>query len=273
MRNFLGSAGAAVVLALVAGACARSAPSPGAASQARQLERILSGAATDAEADEFELRLAAHKSQLAADCMVREGYKYTPPNPRAVVDTTTNTDFASLPYAKEYGFGVTSTGGFRESADDPNTAYVKTLSQEAQQAYAKQLNTCQEKADAAGNRDFGTGAANSHYDSTDAKVRRDPRFVTAQADWASCARAKGYDLPTRLALIESFRARLAEVMKPIQQRAMSDGGIVDDELTRLQNADPAFRKLRQDERAAAVETFPCSQVLDHAYVQIYESLR
>jgi hypothetical protein len=103
----------AYVLAIIAmavlgivGACARADNTEGPSSaQVQKVENILAGLEPNSVVDEFQLVLAEHTEQLTANCMAAHNFLYRPKDPHSLVDTVTDTDFASLDYARKYGSG------------------------------------------------------------------------------------------------------------------------------------------------------------------------
>ncbi|MEO8540162.1 MAG: hypothetical protein ABI577_10520 [bacterium] len=97
-------------------------------------ERLFSGNTTD----------FAKQQQLIRECMVKQGFEYTPQDNRAdgpggnlEIDTT------SEDFVKEYGFGISTLFGsqisFRSEDSDPNAKYRNGLSDAQQKAYDKAL--------------------------------------------------------------------------------------------------------------------------------------
>lgn len=287
-----------VVMTGVAGACTRSggagstAPAQAVSAQTRtasaspgdirKAEDILAELEPNGAADKFRLDLARQTEELIADCMAVHGFRYRPKDPRTLVDTITDTDFASLNYARIYGFGVTAAPVFLQVAD-PNTSYLDALGQTRRQLFEKDLAQCAGEADADVRGRTGLAEAEQRIARTDQRVRSDAEHLSAQRAWARCAAAVGYPHLTRLDLISVFdREREAILTRlssgPKTQDAVSRSGSSASgsqlyDPASLAEKDPEYRYLRHRERAAAVATFRCSQDLDRVYRERYRALR
>ena len=257
----------AVAVVACAGGCAsagtgntHSVPVP---ARVRHAEDVLAGIAPNADADTFQLGLAARAEQLIVGCMATGGFTYRPKDPRSLVDVTTDTDFASLDYARTYGFGVTSVPTFTVTGD-PNTGYVDSLAPDRSRAYHARLSSCADPADRTAREEAGEVAAGHLYTRTDARVHADARYRDAATVWAHCAAAAGHPTTSRPDLIRSFTTRREQLTThdPIRPDGSDRPG-----------TDPALRDLRDSERAAAVATFGCSQAMDGVYRDRYQALR
>lgn len=221
--------------------------------QIRKAESILAELEPNAVGDEFRLALADQAEHLTATCMADHRFRYLPKDPHTLVDVVTDTDFSSPDYANRYGFGVTVSPVFA-SSPDPNRDYVDSLSATKQTSYETRLARCADEAAGEAERRSGQTEAERRFTRTDLLVRSSPRYRAAEQAWARCAAAKGYRNPTRLDLINSFRAER-------------------DTLTKQPSTDQATSDLNRRERAAAVATYTCSQEMDGAYRNLYETFR
>ncbi len=269
MRARVRGAATGLVLLCAVAACSPSgggAEGPDVAARAAHLEDILAGVAPDREADQFELDLAGRKESLIAACMTGHGMTYQPRDPRSVVDTTTNTDFASKDYAAQYGFGISAFPAF--TGTDTNAQYLKTLSDTQRRDYEK----CQDSANTQAQDEYGVKQANEHFTQLDDTVRADRQYTAAQAQWSKCAATKGYPQPTRETLIDSLRADYDKILQHLTAKA----GTVEDPdraVRELAGSDQEFQAFQARERQAALDTFPCSQDLDRVYADLYRSHR
>jgi len=268
----LGLAAIGVFGAVVA--CSGGDSTEGAArARANRLEDILAGALPERDADRFELDLAARKEFLLAECMADSGLAYEARDPHSLVDVVTNTDFSSIDYAREYGFGITTFPTF--TGTDPNAALVDALPADQRLAYDEQRTECAESANTRAQQEFGVEEANRKFAAVDDRIRADSRFHAAESEWTTCATAKGYDQRSRTALIDSLHEEYDPIMLRLQTQ-VTDSGIApehqDATTHELAAHDPEFQQLKNKEKTAAVDTFPCSRELDRVYVEIYRAL-
>ena len=119
-------------------------------------------------------------------------------NPRSLVDVTTDTDFASLAYARTYGFGISAWPRF--AVDNRDIAIMDGLSPATRATYARRVDSCSESASAASQRHFGVAAANNEFNRIDGAVRTTAAYRRASGAWHACAERVGYPEPSRLAL-------------------------------------------------------------------------
>jgi hypothetical protein len=256
--------GLVVLCAVAACSSGGGAEAPDVAARAAHLEDILAGVAPDRDADQFELDLAARKENLLATCMAGHNLTYQPRDPHSVVDVVTNTDFASKDYAARYGFGIATFPAF--SGPDGNAQYLKSLSEDQQREYRK----CEETANTQAQDEYGVKQANDRYARRDDAVRADPRYQSAQTDWATCASAVGYRQPTREALIDSLRTDHDKILQRLTAKAASAAD-PDRAVRELATADQEYQAFQARERQAALDTFPCSQGLDRVYAEVYRA--
>jgi hypothetical protein len=238
---------------------------PDVAARAAHLEAILSGAAPDRDADQFELDLAARKEKLIAACMAEHNLSYRPRDPRSLADVVTNTDFASRDYAAEYGFGISAFPTFTGAANP-----LDSLSDKQRAQYQQ----CAEAANNQAQDEYGVKQANEQFARRDDAVRVDARYQAAEAAWAKCAAAKGYQQPTREALLDSLRADHDKIMQRISTRAERAGVAAQDQdrvVREMALADKEYQDFTAKERTAALDTFLCSQDFDRAYLDVYRS--
>jgi hypothetical protein len=226
--------------------------------QVSRAESILAELEPNSAGDEHRLALADQAEKLTATCMADNRFRYLPKDPHALVDVATDTDFSSVDYARRYGFGVTASPMFAATSD-PNSGYVDSLPQAKRESYEAQLGRCADAAAGEAGRRSGEAEAERRFSRTDLLVRSDPRYRAAEQAWARCAAAKGYLSPTRLDLINSFRAERDALAQQAQ--------------TQLATTSQAADDLNRREREAAVATFACSQELDGVYRDVYKEHR
>ncbi|HEY2694707.1 MAG TPA: hypothetical protein VGJ45_04505 [Pseudonocardiaceae bacterium] len=261
-------AGAGLVAVLGAAACAGgSTPPPHLSAHGQQLSRILAGLEPKSVADQFELAMTARQQQLDVSCMAAHHLRYLAQDPDNLVDTVTETDFSSLDYAKTYGFGVTTFPHL--TGTDPNAAALAAMKPAQRDAFNNQLSACDTAAGQQTDTEYDVTAANQAYDRIDKTVRADPAYRTAQDQWRRCAAAKGYQQPDRTTLIDSFQNKMGTIRDQLTAKAGAAGSPGDAEVATLAGNDAAFQQLHQQEVAAAVSTFPCSQALDATYRRLY----
>jgi hypothetical protein len=216
--------------------------------------------------DALNLRLVDRQQHLVADCMHHNSFQYAPVDAPSIIDTTTETDFTSLSYAQNYGFGISSWPRFQPDQSGNNT-YRASLSGDALKNYENTLKQCADNAEYQADREYGVSAATERFDAINGQAQRDPRLVGARQAWQSCAQRRGYTDPSRDALIATLRNEYNSVLDVIGVRTSIVG---DAGRERRAEQDPRYQRFRQREIAAAVSTFPCSQALDRLYAQIYE---
>jgi hypothetical protein len=277
----LGIAAALVTMGVASGCAAGHAhvpspvpPSPAssqALANAKQLELILAGIAGDAANDKFNLALTSRAQSLISVCMASHDLTYVPRDPRTIVDTVTDSDFASMPYAEKYGFGVTTFPTFAKTTD-PNEVYVKALSHSDASRYQAALDSCDTSATAQANKEFGVQWANYVFSQRDAIVRESKSYDAAQAQWRTCAAGAGYPTAaSRVDLIQELQAERKALLNDLTSRAEQlNVQATQDELAHLAATDPAWESLHDEEIREAVSTFSCSQALQVTYDRLYE---
>jgi hypothetical protein len=242
----------------------RSTP-PGA--YTTQFELSMAGLLPKDASDALNLRLVDREQHLVADCMHHKSFQYTPIDARSIIDTTTETDFTSLSYAQEYGFGISSWPQFQPDRSG-NETYRTSLSGGTRRNYENVLQQCTDNAESQAGREFGVSAATDQFNSVNGQVQRDLQLVGARQKWQSCAQLHGYPSPTRDALIATFRNDYNSVLDAMGVRSL----VSDADRERRAEQDPQYQRFRQREIAAAVAVFPCSQDLDQIYAKVYEQL-
>ncbi|MEV8524232.1 hypothetical protein AB0451_08740 [Streptomyces sp. NPDC052000] len=230
----------------------------------RRFVLILAGAADHSESTKFDLEVAAQTEALTADCMKSHGFRYTPKNPLSAVDPADASDFASLDYAHEHGFGISVFPHFLPATADK--AYVKSLSGSALKAYVDSLSGCVDGAQRATEKEYGVREANSQWSQVDQKVQHDARYQSALQAWRNCASAVGRPAESRLSLIESLRKKYLPVIAEVQS---GKPDVPQDQLAALAAKNPGWQSFHQAEVDAATATFPCSQATDRVYVSVF----
>ena len=85
----------------------------------------------------------AEHQRLIAECMVKQGFEYTPMDGRDTGGPPERMDPRSEEYIKEFGFGVSTMFAseirFSAPTDDPNAAYRNSLDETQKAAYDKAL--------------------------------------------------------------------------------------------------------------------------------------
>lgn len=159
----------------------------------------------------FYEELARGAERKIAECMLREGFEYTPIDfvDRGEVDGLTDPD--SKEFIEEYGFGVASNpfGDMIErieAFEDPNQAYLESLSDGEAEAYMHALRSdlfesatplaggCESEAYEEA---FAFGTVFEQFgdelEEMRAAVDADPRIVAARAGWGECMSGAGYN--------------------------------------------------------------------------------
>lgn len=263
-------AGIGLVIALGAAACGGSTQPPPLSARGQQLTRILAGLAPKSVSDQFELGMAGRQQQLDAACMAAHHLRYIPRDPHSLVDTVTETDFSSLAYAQTYGFGATTFPHL--TGTDPNAPALAAMNPAQRTAYTDQLNTCDTAANQQTNVEYDVATANQVFNQIDQTVRDDDlRYRDALAAWHQCASTQGYPQPDRATLIHDFQKQMSTIRDDLSTEATRSGSPGDTTVAALAARDTAFQQLHQQEVAAAVSTFPCSQRLDANYRTLYTS--
>ncbi|MEV6006044.1 hypothetical protein AB0M29_04490 [Streptomyces sp. NPDC051976] len=247
---------------------ARGSHDPAESARARQLTLILAGAAPVSEAIQFDLDMAAREESLIAQCMRQAGLSYTPKDPHALVDTSTRTDFTSLAYARQRGFGISSWPAFaKDQAGSAGNAGGAGTNDNSNSAYRGRQASCSDRADTTAEAEFGIKPGNDRYTEVDDRIHQQAAYRTAAQKWKSCAAAHGVDASSRLGLITSLRARYAGVLASLKSSAGGTGSIAD--LAAASAKDPAYQKFKTDEIRVATATFACSQGFDATYVHLF----
>ncbi|MFJ9348359.1 hypothetical protein [Streptomyces sp. NPDC101237] len=240
-------------------------PTARATANTRRFVLILAGASGPSESGKFDLEVAARTESLTSRCMRSHGIRYLPRDPHSVVDVEDASDFSSLGYAREHGFGISVFPHFA-----PETAaaesYLKNLSAASLKAYDAALPGCVDSSQRTTEKEYGIPEANSEWARVDGEVQHDGRYRSALGTWRSCAAAAGHPARSRLALITALRKRYTAVMAGIQD---GDHVLPQDELAALAAKSPAWRAFHRSELDAAVATFPCSQTTDRTYVSLF----
>jgi hypothetical protein len=267
-----------IAMAVVAGAggCTHTGTSNTAgaspSSQVRHVEDVMAELVPNSVADQFRLNLADHTEHLISDCMASHGFTYEPTDPHSLVDVTTDTDFASLTYARTYGFGVTSLPTFTATRH-PKEDYLNSLDGAHRKSYELQFPRCADSATELVKQRDGVTEAERRFSRTDSLVQTDPEYRTAMKAWATCAAAAGYSETSRVSLIGSFQTERDLISKRLSSTSPSQSVTKAQDPQSSAGKDPAFQDLRRRERLAAVATFNCSQALDRVYRERYGALR
>ena len=201
------------------------------------------------EQQAYYARQEQQVQELIAECMAQEGFEYIPAV-RPIPDGAFG-DFASEEFARERGFGITTSFGDEEALfgleddwTDPNQAIVEALSDSEREAYYETLLRPPEPAGTETDPDtgeevevydngFGGGCSGQAFEEIYAysdlediyeqldlesmyeRMEADPRAQAMAEDWSQCMSGRGYDYEDPGAMYESvstdFRARLEEI--------------------------------------------------------------
>ena len=201
------------------------------------------------EQQAYYARQEQRVQELIAECMVQEGFEYIPAV-RPIPDGAFG-DFASEEFARERGFGITTSFGdegalfgLDDDWTDPNQAIVEALSDSEREAYYETLHQPPEPTGTETNPDtgeevevydngFGGGCSGQAFEEVYAfsdlediyeqldlesmyeRLEADPRVQAMTADWSQCMSSRGYDYEDPEAMYESvyteFQARLEEI--------------------------------------------------------------
>jgi hypothetical protein len=233
-----------------------------------QFELSMAGLLPKDASDALNIRLVDREQHVVADCMHHNSFQYTPVDVRSIIDTTTETDFTSLSYAQNNGFGISSWPQFQPDRSG-NEAYRASLPSGTQKNYENVLRQCADNAKYQADREFGVSVATDNFNTVDGQVWRDSRLVSARQLWQSCAQYHGYPASSRDTLIATLRNDYNLILDMIGTYP-SSGGDIDQE--RRTEQDPRYQRFHQHEIAVAVATFPCSQDMDRIYTQVYKQL-
>jgi hypothetical protein len=274
MKNRTTWAAAAMVLMMVLGSCGLAATTtqdsasagestsvPDASSDTGSeadspIEALLGFPGGD-DAEEYFSDLSRQAEVKIAECMLEQGFQYTPSNTDAVV-VDAGTDFDSRAFAEQYGFGIASNP-FDEifeqfdPSTDPNTAYFETLSDGEKDAYNTALYG--EISFDAGSGEAGSAAIQEfepagcqgsafeevfavfevfgNFEDEFAEIERsfaaDPRIVQAAAGWSTCMADAGYRYTDEASANSEIQRRYDAIVSnpdafPSSDEVFVDGG-------------------------------------------------
>ena len=201
------------------------------------------------EQQAYYARQEQRVQELIAECMAQEGFEYIPAV-RPIPDAAFG-DIASEEFARERGFGITTSFGeeealfgFEDDWTDPNQAIVEALSDSEREAYYETLHRPPERTGTETDPDtgeavevydvgFGGGCSAQAFEevyafsdlqdvyqqldleSMWARMEADPRAQAMTDDWSQCMSSRGYGYEDPEAMYESvytdFQARLEEL--------------------------------------------------------------
>lgn len=168
----------------------------------------------DGAAQDYFNDLGRQAEILVAECMLAQGFEYQVVDYSQFDSFDANIDFESREFAEEYGFGIASDPfgeSFEafEAFEDPNQAFVETLTEGEREAYEMALigelpeseedfqsfepGGCQgeafEQVFAFGRvfEEFGDA-----FEEIEAAFEADPRIVGASTGWAGCMSEAGH---------------------------------------------------------------------------------
>lgn len=194
-------------------------------------------AADDDAMEEYFGQLQKDAEQKIAECMIGEGFEYTPPDYSAF-ESIGAADFESREFAEERGFGSNPfAGGAMQEAfedfTDPNQEYVESLTQGEREAYQTALSGNPPDFDPSSDDEFifepsgCQGDAyesvfsfgqvfeqfNDEFESMEENFAADPRIVVAQGDWSRCMSDAGFSYASAEDARESFSDRYETIMR------------------------------------------------------------
>jgi hypothetical protein len=173
--------------------------------------------------DEIDLAIA----ERTRDCMVALGWEYTAVASASLSGGAGAATADPDEFARTYGYGITTFSDPGDgTSDDPNAAYLGSLSPSDQTRYTTDLYgeaMLDAGSDGSNAPEFGGcyGEAidvqfgdrfaqlMSAYDRLDDRIQADPRMVAANQAWSTCMNGRGFDLAApsdAIALVEQ-RAR------------------------------------------------------------------
>ena len=102
---------------------------------------------------------------------------------------------------------------------DPDAA----MTPDQQDAYNKQLSSCDDAAEAQVDNEYDVDAANQVFNQIDQTVQNDPGYKQALAAWHQCAAKVGYNEPDRTTLIDEFRTKMGSIHDTLSAEATQEG--------------------------------------------------
>lgn len=242
-----------IAIAFVAAACGSTAPSstnePGAVSDAPAPEAssapeespiadLLGIPIGDDAADEYFGELQRQAEVKVAECMLVQGFEYTPVGYDDIETATANIAEDSRDFAENYGFGIASNPweeAFEafDPASDPNLTYQQSLSPAEQDAYQQALygeipepengETVIEVNDLGGcqgeafNDVFAIGEVfdqfGDEFSQMEEAIESDSRIVAATSGWSSCMAEAGYGFTDRDGARREIERRYNEIVR------------------------------------------------------------
>jgi|GEM_PF-570263 len=264
-------------------------PTPTPTASGSPLEALLEEYLGDWSNEQVNAQLV-RMEELVAECMVEEGFDYTPVDYTAMgLDLTGSelgAEWGTAEFAQEYGYGLTTSPvlGDGTAPEDPNAEYVAGMSASEQDAYYRALygdgyetlSTDPEAAATTSWEDLGcTGAAQNEMLGVEgeedeftalqeemaamlASADADPRLNQANADWAACMAGRGHP---DLAAVGDAEAAIADELATLQQEAYAAAtdpttGAVDSDTAEAALAEPRA-ELAEREIATAVDDVEC----------------
>mgnify|MGYP001183618875 CR=1 FL=1 len=204
------------------------------------VERVLLGFGTATEQNELAIESTRQVNAAVEACMRDQGFEWYQPDPASGVTLYDGPDRGSLDFAKEFGFGVstTFTVGHRpgsDPAEEKNLHYMSSLTRVGQARYSDAYQRCESAA--ATDETAGVAAMTKSFNEKFERVRTSAEFSQAIATWRSCVGEVGIQAASLDDLVVSFVPR-------------ANGDTAED-----------IEDVRSDERRIATLTFPC----DDAY--------
>jgi len=205
-----------------------------------EVERVLLGFGSATEQNELAVESSRQVNAAVQACMRDRGFEWYQPDPASGVTLYDGPDRGSLDFAKEFGFGVSTTfivGHPRESdpAEEKNVQYMSSLTRAGQASYSDAYQRCESAA--ATDETAGVAAMTKSFNEKFDRVRASTEFSQAVATWRSCVGAVGIQAASLDDLVVSFVSR-------------ASGDTTEN-----------IEDVRSDERRVATLTFPC----DDAY--------
>lgn len=229
--------------------------------------------------------------ELVAECMAREGFEVISAYPPVDNITEFGAPRDDIEYAREYGFGISTTFGDTDllaSPDewtDPNQAIIESLSESERDAYFSALEGTGEFDGCLGAADkqvFGRETLSEIYERTDLesifdRLATDPRIADIEAEWSVCMAEEGYQYENPDALNETvndLQERFNEIVgvtEELEDQDELDVPVADAEQTAQTDMDQvALAALQTEERALAVANAGCTKVLYKQTNELYK---
>lgn len=242
--------------------------------------------------------------QLTAECMAEQGFEYVPVdwssmNGGVVVGEDSEIEWGSREFAEQYGYGMSSWPGMDEQPleeeeqvwEDPNQAYVESMSDTERDAYYIALYGeqtgpedpeaeweydwtqagCQGAAQQAVQEKYGLGgdqmgALQEDMEALWAQIQSDERVLALAGRWSDCMADAGYP---GMASPDDPQQILSDEQNAIYEEVYGDGLMEDADWEALEaEVRERTAAMTEKEIAMAVADFDCKDAIDFQKVQI-----